>query len=330
MFSQWQSTHGKIYQNPEELIYRLTVFYENYLYVTAMNAEEDSDMVLKLNKFSDLGDKEFSALYADKSEPLFPEQSEEIKDNTAPEHRVSQGAPPQNVDWESKGIVPAPRNGDITCGKGLMAFSVTTAMTTNHRILNGMSNYVISAQEFIDCSDRFTCRTPPGTDGIRMHYYRQIIYTENMYSGAKTGKPGTCAKPQVNTSTVSQESNPPYYDGYSLGRNTDASLMEMVGNGIVAVRPRIVMKIVQFYSSGLVKYKSCKTVSEGSTPIWASVIGYDINSRKKKSYWKVRFALGKNWGMNGNMQIQKEYPYEDNIGPCGILFQTYFPKMLKY
>lgn len=59
MFQSWVAKHAKSYSTPEELLHRLKIFYENYLYITESNRNNKGGAVLGLNKFADLHADEF-------------------------------------------------------------------------------------------------------------------------------------------------------------------------------------------------------------------------------------------------------------------------------
>lgn len=59
LFQGWSLRHRKSYSTPEELLHRLRMFYENYLYIQESNRKYDGGAVLGLTKFADLHVDEF-------------------------------------------------------------------------------------------------------------------------------------------------------------------------------------------------------------------------------------------------------------------------------
>ena len=59
-FRSWMQEHSKNYGTPAELLHRLGVFYQNYLFITDSNRKYGSrGAKLGLNKFADLLVEEF-------------------------------------------------------------------------------------------------------------------------------------------------------------------------------------------------------------------------------------------------------------------------------
>ena len=59
MFQSWIVKHGKSYKTPEEVLHRLKIFYDNYLFVTESNKNNKGGAILGLTKFADLHVDEF-------------------------------------------------------------------------------------------------------------------------------------------------------------------------------------------------------------------------------------------------------------------------------
>lgn len=63
LFENWCKQHGKTYPSEQEKLYRLSVFEDNYDYVTKHNSLASSTYTLSLNVFADLTHHEFKAAY---------------------------------------------------------------------------------------------------------------------------------------------------------------------------------------------------------------------------------------------------------------------------
>ena len=79
MFQSWIVKHGKNYKTPEELLHRLKIFYDNYLYITESNKNNQGGAILGLNKFADLHVEEFLPVFLPgiKNAGKLPETAEE-------------------------------------------------------------------------------------------------------------------------------------------------------------------------------------------------------------------------------------------------------------
>ena len=103
MFQSWIAKHAKSYQTPEELLHRLKIFHENFLFVTEHNRNNKGGAVLGLNLFADLHADEF--LPGLKRETLEKQEyrpDSESKRVNRDVKRMSQGPPRrrESVNWE--------------------------------------------------------------------------------------------------------------------------------------------------------------------------------------------------------------------------------------
>lgn len=105
-FERWIEQNGKSYENPTEKLYRLGVFAKNMEYVEAFLRGEPRSYTVGLNRFADLTNEEFRAIY---TRPM-PNRTR------ATAFRHADVAPPSSIDWREKGAVNAVKN-QFKCGK---------------------------------------------------------------------------------------------------------------------------------------------------------------------------------------------------------------------
>jgi hypothetical protein len=103
LFQHWIAKHNKAYERPEELVHRLKIFFENYLYVTEMNSKSTGSLVLSLNKFADLHTDEFSPPTSSEGHLAglknLKKQNYLQKDTQS----LKQSSNPEEFNWETNG-----------------------------------------------------------------------------------------------------------------------------------------------------------------------------------------------------------------------------------
>ena len=97
-FKLWKKRHEKVYLSEEIHNDRLSVYYENWKWVEDFPAtqSEDSSLKVELNKFADLTNEEFVAMYV----------SNGIKERKPLNTVILETSNlPESVDWRTKGAV---------------------------------------------------------------------------------------------------------------------------------------------------------------------------------------------------------------------------------
>lgn len=109
LFEIWCTEHGKSYSSTEEKLYRLSVFADNYEFVTHHNNLGNSSYTLSLNSYADLTHHEFKVSRLGFSPalrnlrrvpPLQPSLPRDV---------------PDSLDWRKKGAVTAVKD-QGSCG----------------------------------------------------------------------------------------------------------------------------------------------------------------------------------------------------------------------
>ena len=143
-FTQFISKYGKKY-TPKEKIFRLGIFYKNYMKVVNHNKNKDSTWRASINKMSDMTDKEYSVKYGIQynDEPSKP--SKKIMDK----FNAKNDDPPAEKNWVTEGAVTAVKD-EGPCGSGY-AFGAIEPYESAHYILyEELLNF--SVQQIVDCS----------------------------------------------------------------------------------------------------------------------------------------------------------------------------------
>jgi KDEL-tailed cysteine endopeptidase len=139
-FQSWKSAHGKTYMTPAEEIYRLKVYFANYLEVMG---HTETTYQVKLNLFADLTAEEFLSKHTGLSL---------LNQNSRQEHipqSLQQSTPPATWDWRTQGAVNPIRN-QGSC-ESCWAFSAVASFESAAKIAK-FPLYSFSEQQLVDCS----------------------------------------------------------------------------------------------------------------------------------------------------------------------------------
>jgi Cathepsin propeptide inhibitor domain (I29)/Papain family cysteine protease len=335
MFQEWLQVHGKTYQRPEELVHRLKIFFENYLYITEMNAKNEGSLVLSLNHFADLHVDEFYHSKDTERDIEDERKKEELKRKEALnppvklETQVNQGTTGDVVNWESfsgQRYLPPIGRQDTTCNGASFAWALQYAITASDSDINRRSNPMpVSAQYFLDCGD-FKCDQKLYNSDLRKYFYSKILPLEDEYPGARTGRPGSCQA--FNPSSKEK----PYIRDYQSVTQYDKGLEDKVQKGVVIARVYFNRKVVQFYTRGVVMNKQCdEGFSSDKGYFVIAVTGYSRKGDGQSgAFWQVRFAYGDNYGVFGSMWVEKENGSFSSFGPCEIHYEGMLPIAKKW
>lgn len=106
--------HGKSYDSEQERQHRLSVFEENYRFVTAHNAQPNaSSFTIGLNAFADLTSDEFRARFLG---GLIPSSRDSIIRLNRGFDLVEDSEIPDSLDWRKRGAVSKVKN-QGSCGE---------------------------------------------------------------------------------------------------------------------------------------------------------------------------------------------------------------------
>jgi C1A family cysteine protease len=179
-FNTWKLQYHKNYASPEELEYRLQVFYTNVLYINEQNTVQ-KDYVLGETAFMDLTNEEFVATYLG----LIPstESAEDVEEDFVPSNAA--------FNWASKSGVVTPVKNQGSCGS-CWAFS-TTGVVEGYWGINKGSLPSLSEQQLVDCAGlaygNLGCNGGNPYNTLAYVINKGLV-TESQYP--YTGRDGTC------------------------------------------------------------------------------------------------------------------------------------------
>ena len=326
LFQAWAKKHGKEYATPEELLFRLTTFYQNSLLIDQLH-KEHPNLKFNHNMFSDLTQEEFGAKSGSTSDR--DEQKEEINKNPTATPKPLETSESPNlqendfVDWSDKLRTDLPTvKPDCINTVGAMAFidQVSFEYEKKYRYKPDL----LSSQFILDCVfTNYEC------NDVNHPVYAQSIYnkisyqpfpTAQNYQGEKTGKyGGSCKFPTSNRLNQSIK-KPVIVVDYKKKYGSDKMLVNMLDEGpVIAIQMIFSLRIVQFYSAGLVSTNQCDVGERGQfSPL---VVGYSSGGSKGRysdPYFKLRWYFGDSYGEDGYMYFEREIGSEDTDGPCKI------------
>lgn len=295
-FNDWRITHNKIYNTPKELVFRLAIFYKNYLMVKSSN-EINQSYKLGLNKFSDMTQKEFKAKY------LGLQDMEGI--NRAKIYADIPETNEDEVNWVSKGAVTPVKN-QLQCGS-CWAFSTTGALEGAY-FLSKKTLDSFSEQQLVDCSGAYGNQGCNG--GLMDNAFRYIqkngITTENVYP------------------YIAEDSNCKYKSSQlvtKISSHKDVKEDEGALKDAVAQQPisiAIYALTIMHYKSGI--YNNYAECPSGLLDHGVLAAGYGTD--KGQDYWLVKNSWGASWGENGYIRFARK---SSGPGICGLATSASFP-----
>jgi len=295
-FSSWAQLHGKQYASQNEFNYRLSVYKSNLAFVEEHN-RKNLGFTCAMNKFADLTNKEFVALY----NGLRVNATGLVQNNVVAPMTGIVGAA---VDWRTKGAVTGVKN-QGQCGS-CWAFS-TTGSTEGAWFLKTNKLVSLSEQQLVDCSGSYGNY---GCDGGLMDSAFQYIIankgidTESSYP--YTAQDGSCAfKPANIGATLAS-----YKD---IQSQSESALQSAITARPVSVAIDASHSSFQLYHSGTYYEPNCSPTQLDHGVL---AVGYDTSA----GFYIVKNSWGTDWGMQG--YIQMSLGKNNN---CGIATMSSYP-----
>ncbi|BAT96158.1 low-temperature-induced cysteine proteinase-like [Vigna umbellata] len=301
-YEAWLVKHAKAYNAIGEKERRFLIFKDNWKFVQEHNnGAGNKEFRLGLNKFADLTNEEYRAMFLGTRKKLTSRKSGRYA------FRDGETLPAM-VDWREKGAV-APVKDQGQCGS-CWAFSTVAAVEGINQIVTGNLT-TLSEQELVDCDRSYNM----GCNGGLMDYAFEFIIqnggidTEEDYP--YTARDNMCDTNRKSARVVS-------IDGYEdVPSNDEKSLMKAVANQPVSVAIEAGGREFQLYESGVFTGRCGTELDHG-----VAVVGY--GTENGTDYWIVRNSWGPGWGENGYIKLERNLLNSEN-GKCGIAMEASYP-----
>jgi cathepsin L len=293
--------HNKDYNGCEmEYAYRLGVYRQNIQFIEEHN-RLNKGFVVAINKFADLTNTEFAALYNGYR------MSDRVPTNVFKANPLVEVA--DQVDWRTKGAVTGVKD-QGQCGS-CWAFSTTGSVEGAYFLFGGKSSLISSSeQELVDCSGSFG---NDGCDGGLMDNAFQYIMSKNGINRESTypytAQDGSCNSKPTNIGASIKN----FVDVQS---QDEASLVSAINKQPVSVAIDASQSSFQFYSSGVYYEPSCSSTQLDHGVL---AVGYGTQG---SDYYIVKNSWGSSWGQNGYILMSRN---KDNN--CGIATAASYPTL---
>ncbi|OEL26974.1 Senescence-specific cysteine protease SAG39 [Dichanthelium oligosanthes] len=293
---KWMAEHGRTYNDKAEKARRFQVFMANAAFVDRSNAAGGKKYRLAVNKFADMTNDEFMAMYTGfKPVPTGAKKMPGFK-----YENVTLLEDQQAVDWRQNGAVTGIKNqGQCGC---CWAFSAVAAVEGINQIRTGQL-VSLSEQQVLDCS---TNGNSGCNGGFMDNAFQYIIgngglTTEDAYP--YTAMQGMCQSVQPVVSISGYQDVP---------SDDEGALAAAVANQPVSVA--IDAHNFQFYTGGVMTGDSCGTNLNHAM----TAIGYGT-AEDGSPYWLLKNQWGQSWGEGGYLRLER------GTGACGVAKQASYP-----
>eukprot|EP00727_Mastigamoeba_balamuthi_P002199 m51a1_g11977 putative cysteine peptidase precursor (312) ;mRNA; r:847103-848038 len=274
-FRSWAKTHGKMYTASEEK-YRLHIFEENLAVVNRLNMENHGAR-FGLNKFSDLTNAEFKAIYTTKLQGRQPGDFAVIADSNA-----------DSLDMRS--WLPEVKD-QAQCGSCWAFSAIANAegayYKKNEKVVS------LSEQQLVSCD-----KTDSGCNGGLMSNADEYIVQNGLASEkAYPYVSGSGSVPRCKAFTAEYHFSSNKAFGKVSSDDTIISYLKQYGPLSIAIEAD--QAVFQNYQSGILDSTKCGTTLDHGV----ALVGY--GTENGKAFWTVRNSWGSSWGENGYIRMAR-------------------------
>ncbi|XP_006658211.2 ervatamin-B-like [Oryza brachyantha] len=306
--SKWMAEHGRTYRDAAEKARRFRAFKANVELIDRSNAAAGKRYRLATNRFTDLTNAEFAAIYTGYKPSTMPPSSSGAVTFMYANATLSSEDQQPAVDWRQQGAVTGVKNqGPCGC---CWAFSTVAAVEGIHQITTG-ELVSLSEQQLLDCSDNGGCSGGSLDKAFQYMANSGGVTTEDAYP--YQAQQGTCqfdGTSAVAAATIS---------GYQrVNPNDEAALAAAVANQPVSVAIEGSSPLFQHYSSGVFTADSCGTTLNHAV----TMVGYGA-AADGSAYWLIKNSWGATWGEGGYMKLEKDVG--SSQGACGVAMAPSYP-----
>ncbi|CAN6169502.1 unnamed protein product [Urochloa humidicola] len=327
-YDKWAAKHGRTHKDPTKKAHRYEVFKSNAEFIDSYNAaggNSTSSPRLATNKFSDLTDQEFEALYLGVGG-----LRKRFQDAIPGFMYGGLSDVPASLDWRAKGAVTGVKDQGDNCAS-CWAFSAVAAVEGIHAIRTG--NLVsLSAQQLLDCSIGRKNRGCHEGDMEEAFLYiaghgdipRNGSLTPIGGISWNKGITSDSAYPyqaqQSNCSASGKEVAATIRGFQYVPENNEAALRLAVSQQPVSVALDGKSKAFRHYASGVfgTNGETCKDSLNHAV----TAVGYGTDENGHK-YWLMKNSWGTGWGEGGYVRIARDVA--SNAGLCAIAVQASYP-----
>jgi C1A family cysteine protease len=282
-FRQWKSRNNRVYDSVEVELYRMAIYYSNFIYIQMENSRQ-SEYVLGENQFMDLAQDEWAAQYLSQ----FPVDNEVALSEDYEEYQVPNAA----KNWITEGKV-GPILNQGSCGS-CWAFSATETVQSYYAINKGELPS-LSEQQLVDCSGSYGNE---GCNGGWPHWALAYVKQYGITTSAAypyTGRDGTC-KVQGGAYKIADYTQTAGCSTLTANINTQPTSVCVDASNW------------SFYKSGT--FSNCaKNINHA-----VLAVGYDANGN-----WIIQNSWGNTWGTNGLITLKAG----DTCAVCQVLANAY-------
>lgn len=298
-FQTWKLTNTKTYKTPAEELYRLGVYFANYLKI---KAHTETSYKVGLNLFADLTSEEFLRKYTGLN-------IKNKKYRPAPVKALEQAAPPAQWDWRTQGAVNPVKN-QQQCGS-CWAFSAVASFESAAKIAK-YALYSFSEQQLVDCS------RAEGNEGCNGGLMDQAFEYIIKWGGLETETQYPYKAVDQKCKATAGQQQPPKIVKYTDVPKDDCTTL-LAASYQQPVSVAIAANAIQFYVKGVFSNKYCGTGLDHGV----AVVGYGTDSTTNKNYWIVRNSWGQTWGEHGYIMMDRDVMPKTGI--CGICMAASYP-----